>query len=93
MREGRELPKAIRDAPELAVGLTFYYEAFCDLSSCRSVGGGSDGFIPWTAMNEYCGFYQVNGDDRVRFFFMIEKMDRVYLEILATKRKEEMNRK
>lgn len=87
MREGRPLPKKIRNAPELILGLEFYYNAFEDLSSCRELGFGV-GPIPWTAMKDYCHEYDITGDDDLEdFFYFIRQMDNAYLAHMAKSNK------
>ena len=68
------------DAPTQNLGGAFYYKAFCDLSSCRSIGM-SEGEIPWTAAKEYAFAY---GMDEFQFndlWTIVKEMDLVYLEI------------
>ncbi len=84
LKQGLPLPKAIADAPELALGLEFVYHAFWELSSCRSVGFGV-GSIPWAAMAEYARFHELAEDDFENFSFLIRAMDKKFLEFHAPK--------
>ena len=85
MREKRPLPKKIQNAPELMLGLEFYFNAFDDLSSCRGIGFGL-GPIPWTAMVQYCEEYDVvDASSQEDFFHYIRELDNVYLAHMAKK--------
>lgn len=92
MRERQPLPQAIRDAPELDVGLDMYYQAFADLSSCRPIGFG-EGRIPWTAVEQYADSLGLQGDQREDLHHHMTEMDMVYLEWSAKKTKEDAKRK
>ncbi len=87
MREGRQLPPKIRDAPELQLGLELYYGAFMDLSSCRHMGM-DEGPIPWIAIHTYCENYELDEDQRESMFYHIRSMDNAYLQFRAGKMKE-----
>lgn len=82
MREGRPLPERIQNAPELELGLGFYYVAFEDLQSCRSSAFGV-GYIPWTAMRAYCDEYGVEGEDREDFYHMVRALDAAYVKFMS----------
>lgn len=76
-------PESIQNAPELLGGLSLYYEAFFDLDTCRSEGGGR---IPWTAMETYAARLGIeDGDDFDRFVYLIREMDQECLGVLKSK--------
>ena len=76
----RPLPQAIREAPELNLGLEFAYQAFWELTTCRPVGFGV-GAIPWSAIREYALAYGVDEEeDFSEFTLLIRAMDRVYVD-------------
>lgn len=75
------LPDKICNAPDLLLGLELYYEGFRTLHSCRG-----EGPIPWTVMREYCIEYEIEGEQRFRFFELLGKMDEAYFKF----KKEEM---
>lgn len=81
----RPLPDFVRDAPDLLPGLEFYFNAFLALTTCR-VNGFGMGQIPWTAINEYCFTYGIDGDEREDMQFVIRKMDEEYIKLLAPKK-------
>lgn len=82
----RPLPDFIKDAPELLLGLEFYFNAFLSLTSCRINGFGM-GQIPWTAMNEYCGVYGISGEQKEDLFYLVRKMDEEYIKLVSAKNK------
>lgn len=79
------LPERIKTAPELFLGLDLYYRAFLDLTSCRNVGSGSEGPIPWIAILQWAEAYQLSGEQREDLFYHIGVMDDVYLKFKAKK--------
>ena len=85
------VPAAIRDAPELWLGLGLYYSAFWDLSSCRQVGFG-EGPISWLAIDAYATARGLDSDQRDDLHFFMPAMDRAYLKHLADKREREGKR-
>jgi hypothetical protein len=90
-RAGQPLPEKIQNAPTLLLGLEFYYNAFQDLSSCRSVGMGL-GPIPWTAMNDYCRSYGIRGEQREDFFHHVSALDDKYREYVNKEAEKNKNK-
>lgn len=83
------VPDAIQNAPVLAPGLELYWEAFMELSSCRSIGMGI-GPIPWTAIRAYAAYLGLgDGEDFHRFQTLVRGMDAVYLDHHVKKQKED----
>ena len=80
------MPDAIRDAPELRQGLELFYEAFWELSSCRSVGMAMSQ-IPWLAINTYANHLEIYGEQRQDLYYHIRNMDEAYLVFNAPKDK------
>lgn len=69
------------NAPDLQVGLNFYYEAFLDLTTCRVIGGmGSEGPITWLVIDQYCKANDITGEQREDLFYHISKLDSAYME-------------
>lgn len=90
VRDGAPLPDHIQNAPTLTNGLQLYYNAFQDLSSCRAIGM-SLGPIPWTALDQFCERYEIDGDQREDFFYHVSTLDEAYrghLEKQAEKRRK-----
>lgn len=77
LREKRDFPKAIANAPSLSVGLGLYYEAFSELETCRGDWGGP---IPWTAIDAYCRRMEITGDQFSNMVAHIRAMDRAISE-------------
>lgn len=74
--QGLPLPDWIKNKPELAMGLEFYYMAFMELCSCRAIGMG-EGPIPWIAMVQYAMVHGI--DEFERFTSLMFDMDNTYL--------------
>lgn len=77
-------PAVIQNAPVLLPGLAFYYKAFADLSSCRSMGIGGGGPIPYTAISEYAHRNHMDDEDFHTLLTFIRTMDVAYLEFVAS---------
>ena len=74
------MSKAIAEAPQLIVGLGFYYKAFLDLGSCRSMGMGGEGRIPWMAVQEYAIRNGMEEDEFEDLWTLICLLDGAYLK-------------
>jgi hypothetical protein len=83
-----QIPQRILDAPTLYEGLDWYYQAFAKLTTCRQLGMGSPGPIPWTAMNDFCVANGVSKDDQEEFEYLIEKMDDAYIKYVIKKQEK-----
>lgn len=77
LRDGMPLPEHIQNAPELTHGLVLYYNAFQDLSSCRSLGM-SLGPIPWTAIDQYCQRHGIKDEQYDDMFHHVNELDEAY---------------
>lgn len=84
-RNRMPIPEKILNAPELMTGLSFFFNAFMDLTTCRYKGGYSDGPIPWVAINEYCKHHYIVGEQREDLEYHIQRMDMEYMKISARK--------
>lgn len=80
------IPKAIRNAPSLWLGLELYLEGWLDLNTCRSHGMDM-GPIPWLAVHEYANQHELDSDQRETLHHHIVAMDRVYESWREKKRK------
>lgn len=78
-RSGRPVPPKIKNAPVLGPGLSMYFTAFNDLTTCRGIGFGP-GPIPWMAMDRYCQRLLLRGPDRSDFLYLMREMDNAYLQ-------------
>jgi len=82
-RNNMPLPEKIANAPELTPGLSFFLAAFFELSTCRYKGGMGDGPIPWVAINEYCKYHRIRGEQREDLEYHVQKLDIEYLKFQA----------
>lgn len=73
----------MKDAPELALGLSLYFDGFLALMSDRGDMG-----IYWTAMRQYCADYGIEGDQREYFYDLVREMDQVFISFQAAKIKK-----
>lgn len=87
-RKRGKIPDFLRDAPTLNVGLELYWDAFGALTTCRSIGSGAMGPIPWTAIMQYCGHMEINDFDQIeRMIDYLRAMDKTYIEHFSNKLK------
>lgn len=89
LRDGTPIPEAIRNAPDLEIGLHFYFMAFLDLTTCRSIGMSMEGPIWWTAIDRYAERWKLKGERCEDLFYYIAEMDKVFLEYRAETIKKE----
>ena len=78
MRE-KDIPPWIKDAPELDIGLDYYYEIFWDLSTERQIGMGL-GPIPHSAIEAYAVNHNFNAEEAHDLFYLIKRMDVAFLQ-------------
>lgn len=88
MRSGMPLPEKIRNAPALELGLDFFFRAWVELGSCRSVGM-EEGPIPWDSIRKYCNEYDIVGELREDTFYLVRSMDNAYLDSRREKAKKQ----
>lgn len=84
-RDGTPLPKAIQNAPELFLGLEFFYNAFWELSSCRNTGLDM-GEIPWTAIDRYAVSSELDEELSNDLHYFIRRMDMEYIKYIEHSR-------
>lgn len=71
------LPARIQNAPELMLGLEFYYGAFLDLNTCRPTGWDILP-IPWSAMSDYAQMMGLDAEERDDLFFFVTSLDSAF---------------
>jgi len=81
--DGR-IPNSIQNAPELRMGLQLYFSGFLDLSNCRSAGM-VEGPIPWTAIQAYCVWMELDEETSLNMHYHIGKLDEVRYKHLRSK--------
>lgn len=79
IRSHMPLPPKIANAPVLLQGLSFFYEAFLDLTTTRQLYESGEGPISWLAINAYCNHYGIVGEQREDMEIILAKMDGEYL--------------
>jgi len=75
-----EPPTWFFERPDLLPGQNFYLEAFDQLTTCRFVGGGSIGRIPWTALWKYSEAHGMSEEEFKLFQHVINCMDTFYVQ-------------
>lgn len=68
----------MRNAPELRLGLEFYYLAYYELSSERPAGFGPQP-IPWRAIRDWADAHGVEGEQLDDLFHHVRALDRAFL--------------
>lgn len=86
-RRGVETPDAIANRPELDPELGPVWDTFWDLDSCRPLGFGTPGPIPWTALRQHQQVYGYGNDVFDYLWELLRAMDAAYLNHLAEKAK------
>lgn len=88
-RSHRQLPKELREAPELFLGNEFWYECFVALSSCRASGWGRSG-LSFLQIVEYGGYIGLDEEQMDDLIYFMRVMDNAYLKFYEEKdRKKE----
>lgn len=83
-RDGTPIPDAILNAPELQDGLDLYLNAYVELGTCRP----PDGYIPWTAIVDYCRAYEFDRELIDETLIIIRRVDQEILEFRNEKAKK-----
>lgn len=89
--ERRPYPKRIREAPNLEIGLGFFFEAFMELHTCRG-GMGCDGPIPWTAVDAYARRHRLNDEQADDLLYYVRAVDDAWSENQRKKQESEKRR-
>lgn len=88
VRNHYPIPDAILNAPELTLGLSFFYSAFLDLSTTRPLTDHAEGPISWLAINEYCKHHGIVGEQRDDMEILIPQIDLEYVRKCRELRKQ-----
>lgn len=72
---GQELPAHLANPPKLEPASIFYFDAFNLLGTCRQIGFGTVGPIPYTAISQYGHDLGISGDAFERLVYVIRKVD------------------
>lgn len=72
---GQELPEHLANPPKLTMASAYYLEVYNLLGTCRAIGFGGVGPIPYTAISQYCHDHSITGDDLTEVVLIISKLD------------------
>lgn len=81
----------IKNAPELQPGLQFYVDVFNLLTTSRPIFHGGIGTIPYGEISRFCHDEGIEGDMREDLFFLLQQMDRFYVDWHATSIKKKID--
>ena len=84
LADNQPLPGKIRNAPRLLMGNELYWNAFWDLTTCRSTGL-SVAPIPWNAMKDYAVINELDAEQVDSLFILVRAMDNAYMDYCARK--------
>lgn len=84
LRENREFPEKIKNAPSLSIGLELFFHAWLELGSCR-LSVMEEGPIPWTAISQYAKDYGIVGELYEDLVYYVRVLDNAYLRFKREK--------
>lgn len=88
MRSNQPLPDPIANAPEIPLGLGFFYKIFQELCSERT-----DGYIPGSAIRAYCRDEDIYGELADDVAYHVKNLDHALLEFRRKKTEVERGAK
>lgn len=80
MRDGR-LPEVLASKPEIQPGLEIFYKAFSRLNRSRNMNG----VIEYQTISAFCKDAGFDDDETELCFYVIQKMDEAYGEVMDAK--------
>lgn len=84
MKSNQPLPDPIVNAPEIPLGLGFFYKIFQELSSERT-----DGYIPGSAIRAYCRDEDIWGELADDVAYHVKSLDHALLEFRRKKHEKD----
>lgn len=84
------LPDRIENAPQLKLGLEFFWEAYADLSTCRPPAFAGLSPIPWADVDRWAQRYGVVDEQFERLWYFTRSLDAVMAKWVE--KKESQNR-
>lgn len=60
-----------------------------ELTSCRGLGYGAIGPIPWLAIQTYCDVHDITGEQREDMFYHVQRLDKTYMDWQTAKAEQE----
>jgi len=88
LKRNVEAPDWYLSRPDLLPGQEFYLTAFDRLTTCRPIGQGAIGRIPWTATVKYGEVYEMGYEEFLTFQYLMERLDTVYIQWVQKKADE-----
>ena len=85
-KQGKPLPVAMRDKPQLREEHADYWQAFLELSGSRTAGFGPEP-IQITSVMAWCQLYGVPQERWMSFWRVLRAVDAAYLKATADKEK------
>lgn len=82
------LPEFLENVPEVELGNELYLRAFMELSSCRELGFGMEGPIPWNQIRDWCAFHDITGETRDDLFHLVKVLDLAFLRFSRNKARD-----
>lgn len=76
---GRSLAPHLANPPKLNLATTFYLEVYNLLGTCRAIGFGGAGPIPYTAISQYCKDHSIEGDEMQMLIQVVMRLDEATL--------------
>lgn len=90
-RFGGKPPDRVLNKPKLVVGLRFFFDAFYDLDTERSLADLQP--IPWSRIVGYAKYHELNRGDTDDLLYFVREADNAFLAKLAERRKREAQRR
>ena len=84
-RFGGKPPERVTNKPKLASGLMFFFDAFYDLDTERSLADLHP--IPWSKIVLYAEYHQLKREEADDLLYLIREVDNAFLRRLAERRK------
>lgn len=84
-RFGGQTPDRITNKPKLASGLQFFFDAFYDLDTERSLADMDP--IPWSKIVAYGEYHGLGEEGISDLLYLIREADNAYLRRVGEKRK------
>lgn len=92
LQANEPIPDKILNAPQLILGLEFFYLAFSDLDSTRTLGDNLQS-ISWLSINEYAKYNNLDDEQSDRLHKYIRAIDNDHIKRIENERKSKMKTK
>ena len=75
----KPLDPHLANPPTLNLASSYYLKVFNILGTCRAIGFGGIGPIPYTAMSAYCHDHGIEGDELEALVNIVNQLDEATL--------------